>query len=317
MAGFFRRILFFSKRQKQGLVVLLIILALVVVAHIVYTFIPNRDIERTVNIEFRKSVEQFISNLKKDSSSYYKKFTPYDYNSKGFDKKQQEVRYSLFSFDPNTIDSLSLIRLGIKPHTAKIIINYRKKGGWFNTAEDLGKIYGLTQKDLDRLKPYINISQQKEAKTILYLNEKGNITEKNNKSSKTLDIVIEINSADTTELKQLQGIGSYFARQIVAYRQKLGGYYSIDQLLEIKNFTAERLKNIRDNLTIDTDKIKKIKVKWATVERLDKHPYIKFSQAKALFELNKKQSIKSVDDIKSLKEFSLKDLEQISPYLDF
>lgn len=49
---------------------------------------------------------------------------------------------------------------------------------------------------------------------------------------------IVLNTADTTALKTVPGIGSYYARKIIAYGQRLGGYVSVDQLDEIEGFRS-------------------------------------------------------------------------------
>lgn len=243
-------------------------------------------------------------------------FTPYDYNTKEFANVQAINSYSLFEFDPNTIDSLSLLKLGLKPYVVKNILNYRRKGGRFYTSKDFRKIYGITDNVFIRLEPYIAILQ-KESKENNFNKKEIDTLEKTIKSQNQYDIIVELNSADTTELKKLQGVGSYFAKQIVLYRKKLGGYYSISQLLEIKNFSEERLDKISDNLSVDMSKIEPINVNWATVERLDKHPYLNFYQSKAIFEFRKKGKLHSLEDIKKLDEFSDKDLDRLKPYLKF
>ena len=65
-----------------------------------------------------------------------------------------------FPFDPNTADSTTLLRLGFKPWQAKAICNYRRKGGRWRSAEDCKRIYGFSEADYQRLKPYIRISPE-------------------------------------------------------------------------------------------------------------------------------------------------------------
>ena len=126
--------------------------------------------------------------------------------------------------------------------------------------------------------------------------------------------LVDFNRADTTALKKIPGIGSAIARMIVNYRNQLGGFYEVEQLREI-NLDAEQLQSW---FVVDEAAIRKIPVNKSSVDRLRKHPYINFYQAKALVEHRRKHG-----DLESLKpfvlyeEFTEEDLERISHYLSF
>lgn len=98
-------------------------------------------------------------------------------------------------------------------------------------------------------------------------------------------LVFELNSADTTDLQQLHGIGSVFARRIVGYRKLLGGFVRKEQLLEVYNLDAELYEKIDPYLTIDTTLIQKIDINSVTLQQLRKHPYLDYYQAKAIINL--------------------------------
>jgi competence protein comEA helix-hairpin-helix repeat region len=223
----------------------------------------------------------------------------------------------LFDFDPNTLDSGGFVALGLKPFVAKNIVNYRNKGGRFRRADDFARVYGLLPADFARLKPYIHIADTKENKSDLQATQTIDKQAENASRKVENNIVVELNTADTAALRQLHGIGSYYARQIVYYRDKLGGYYSVDQLLEIKNFPVQTFERIKNNLTVDPALIKKINVNWATVEKLNRHPYLNFYQSKAIFELRKKQKLQSIDDFRQISDFSDEDLKKLENYLLF
>ena len=126
--------------------------------------------------------------------------------------------------------------------------------------------------------------------------------------------VVDLNKADTTELKKIPGIGTVIANMIVNYRNQLGGYYEVEQLREI-NLDADQLMSW---FSIDEADIRKIPVNRANVDRLRRHPYINFYQAKALVEHRRKHG-----DLTSLKpfvlseEFTEAELEKINHYLSF
>ncbi|MDH8702460.1 competence protein ComEA [Dysgonomonadaceae bacterium PH5-43] len=129
---------------------------------------------------------------------------------------------------------------------------------------------------------------------------------------------IEINTADTTDLKKIPGIGSSFAKRIVGYRQLLGGYHSHKQLQEIYGMYEELYEKIIPFIDIDDDKITKINVNTLSLDKLKSHPYINFYKAKAIVELrNKTSKLESINDLILLEEFPEEDLKKLMPYLSF
>ena len=124
--------------------------------------------------------------------------------------------------------------------------------------------------------------------------------------------VVRLNSADTTELKKIPGVGSSIARMIVNYRERLGGFCRIEQLQEI-HLKAERL---RPWFSIDTHQIYRINLNKAGMERMMRHPYINYYQAKVIIEYRKKKGIlKSLKQLSLYEEFTPIDLERIEPYI--
>ncbi|MDR2448436.1 MAG: helix-hairpin-helix domain-containing protein [Prevotellaceae bacterium] len=94
--------------------------------------------------------------------------------------------------------------------------------------------------------------------------------------------VIELNTADTTALRLVRGIGAYFARSIVTYRERLGGYAHIQQLLDLRGIDPERLAQWTPQLTLDTTKIVKIYLATADEQILRQHPYIGYYAARGI-----------------------------------
>ncbi len=161
---------------------------------------------------------------------------------------------TLFEFDPNTASADELLQLGLTDRQVSTIVNYRNKGGKFYKKEDFKKIYTISEDDYNRLSPYIKISRQER--------QQAQIS------------IIEINSADTSQLKTLPGIGDVLASRIVKFRKKLGGFYSIEQLKEVYGLKPETFDKIKQYLTINTSTITKININTATYKQLTAHPYI-------------------------------------------
>jgi competence ComEA-like helix-hairpin-helix protein len=130
--------------------------------------------------------------------------------------------------------------------------------------------------------------------------------------------VIELNSADSSDLKKIPGIGSSFAKRIIAYRNLLGGYHRIEQLKEVYGMYEELYGKITSYLKIDPQLVTLIQVNNISLDKLKAHPYFNFYQAKAIVEIRKKKGrINGIEDLKLLEEFSTDDWVRITPYLTF
>ena len=125
---------------------------------------------------------------------------------------------------------------------------------------------------------------------------------------------IDLNTSDTTMLKKVPGIGSYYARKVVAYREQLGGYCSTDQLFEIEGFPEEAV----DFLTCKPASVRKLNVNQLSLSQLRRHPYISFYQAKAITDYRRlKGPLHSLDDLRLLPDFPQEAIDRLSPYVEF
>ncbi len=302
---------FFSKSQRIGICILLVIILACI---LIIKFAPKVATDGENSDAFEQEVANFRNSLKDKEK---------DKTSVATEKTNIEIEY--FKFDPNTLDSASFVSLGLKPYIAHNICKYREKGGKFRTANDFGKIYGISESQFEMLKPYIAIKETNTEKqyqkpdTAQTKQEarKDKLYVKYEKREKLpAGYLIKINTADTTELKLLPGIGSYYAKKIVYKRNKLGGFYSENQLLEVLD--NEQLGKIKPYLEFDLNAIRKIKVNTASVERLMSHPYINFYIAKSIYEKRKaKKKLTSTSDLQGLPDIDDTTLQKIAPYLSF
>ena len=129
---------------------------------------------------------------------------------------------------------------------------------------------------------------------------------------------VELNSADTTTLQLLHGIGPTYARRIVKYRERLGGFISTDQLLEVYGFTPELLDHIRPHLCLDPCELRKININTMTLKQLIKHPYMDYYFARDLVNLRSRgATFSSPDDLRTLPSCNDTLLSRLLPYLEF
>ena len=216
-------------------------------------------------------------------------------------------------FDPNIADSTTFLSLGLPSWMIKNILHYRYKQGKFRHPEDFRKIYGLTEEQYQTLRPYIQITEDFSStnKDTVRLLTTPSI-QRDTLVKYLPGTIISLNSADTTELKKIPGIGSSIARMIVNYRERLGGFFRIEQLQAI-HLKAEKL---RPWFSIDTHQTRRINVNKAGMERMMHHPYINYYQAKVIIEYRKKKGfLKSLKQLSLYEEFTPIDLERLEPYI--
>lgn len=217
----------------------------------------------------------------------------------------------LFNFDPNKIGLEDWQRLGLSAKQAQSILNYRNKGGKFYRPEDLQKMYTISPQKYEALRPYIQIA-------ITNANyDKAQYADKPAYVKKPA-VIIELNGADTLAMDEIKGIGAAFARRIVKYRERLGGFYKKEQLLEVYGLDSTKYEEIKTQVKIDGSTIKKININTATFDDLKSHPYLKFKQINAIIQYRKQHgNYNSIDDLKKVLILSPENIQNIAPYLSY
>ena len=251
--------------------------------------------------------------------------------------KVDEQIHELFAFDPNTADSTDLLRLGLQEWQVRSIYRYRAKGGIYRRVEDFARLYGLTKKQYETLRPYIIIGedyrpasdyygQQKDYAYSRQAREEGKTENFSATGQKDEERIysypqklkagehVSLNTADTTELKKIPGIGSAYSRAIVRYRERLGGYVNANQLLEIEGFPEEALPFMQ----VENGKIAKLKINKLTINQLRRHPYLNFYQARDICDYRRLHGpIKSLRQLSLLTTFPPAQIERLEPYVSY
>ena len=286
--------------QKSDRKVLLTLLVVIVSVFTMIFLTGGNSTETTTQ-------QKDSSKSRTNKGNYYSSYTP---------KKVER-----FTFDPNTADSTQLLRLGLQPWQVRNIYKYRAAGGIYRKPLDFAKLYGLTVKQYRELEPYIRISSDYMPASTL-ANDKESFTRKDPKDSVTYQRPVKIketehivlNTADTTSLITIPGIGPYYARKIVQYGNRLGGYVSVDQLDEIDDFPTEAKKY----LVINNPTPKKLNINQLSLNELKRHPYINFYQAKAITDYRRLHgAIKSLNDLRLLKDFTPEVIKRLTPYVTY
>jgi len=202
----------------------------------------------------------------------------------------------LFAFDPNTLSLEGWGRLGLSDRTIKTINNYRSKGGRFYKKEDLQKIWGLPAGFYKRVQSYINITSP--TKKYEPFPEKSSVPYERKERKFA---IVSINNADTASLIALPGIGSKLAARIVNFREKLGGFHSVDQIGETYGLPDSTFQKIKPYLKVDVAAVRKININTATKDELKMHPYIKWNLANAIVEYRTQHgNFKSLDELRKI-----------------
>ena len=227
-----------------------------------------------------------------------------------------------FTFDPNTADSTQLMRLGLQPWQVRNIYKYRAAGGIYRQPIDFAKLYGLTVKQYRELEPYIRISSDYLPASTL-VKERANYSPKTTKDTvvvyqrpmkiKATEHIV-LNTADSTALTTIPGIGPYYARRIIQYGNRLGGYVSVEQLDEIDNFPTEA----KQYLVINNPAPKKLNISQLSLNELRRHPYINFYMAKAITDYRRLHgTIKSLNELRLIKDFTPEAIKRLTPYVAY
>lgn len=123
-----------------------------------------------------------------------------------------------------------------------------------------------------------------------------------------------LNTADTTALKTVPGIGPYFARKIVQYGERLGGYVSVDQLDEIEDFPLESKRY----LVIQNAQPRKLNINQLSLNELKRHPYLNYYRARAIMDYRRLHGpIQSLDDLRLSKDFPQEVIDRLAPYVAY
>ena len=222
------------------------------------------------------------------------------------------AKTELFYFDPNTISAEQWRQLGLRDKTISTIENYINKGGKFKSAEDLKKIYGLHDDEYERISPFVKIENQS---SVINKNVANNSFSNTSNKKNYHGEAIDINNADTTTFMQLPGIGNKLANRIITFRERLGGFFSVEQIAETYALPDSTFIKIKPFLKTNSE-LKKININTADANTLKQHPYIKWNLANAIIQYRNQHGLfKSINDVEQIVVITPEIFKKISPYL--
>ncbi len=298
-----------SKKQRNGILVMLAIIVLSVLARLLSSyFIKPVQYDHS---EFEKEVASLKIKPADSTNRYKRKFNddayqPYNQPYENKYKTKEEWKGELFYFDPNTLDEAGWQKLGVRDKTIGTIQNYLSKGGKFYKPEDIKKIWGLNEELAEKLIPYIRI-ERKEYST----------PEKPVYAKKTYEpSIIDINTADTTAFIALPGIGGKLAQRIINFRDKLGGFYKIEQVGETFGLPDSTFQKIKPRLILNNPSVKQLNINVATIDELKTHPYIRYNLANAIIQYRTQHgNFTTVNDLRRIALITEDIFTKLLPYI--
>lgn len=279
-----------SKRSKRGLLVLIL-------ASLGLIFFPR------VYMFFQKE-EAFVINSEQiaEFERTHKKFEKRNYSNYYSKKKKYKAPDS--KFNPNTYTLSDWINLGLSEKQSVVILKFTARGIY--TEEDLKRIFVIPDVLFELIRDSVVYPER-------FQNTPNQESFKKQAKQITL---INLNTADTTEFMKIYGIGAFYAKQIIRYREKLGGYLTKEQLFEVWKMTPEAYEKIKDHVFISEKDVKRININLVSIEELKVHPYLKWNQANSIVKMRmQRNGFKNIEEIKESVLIDSETYEKLFPYL--
>ncbi|MFN5371297.1 MAG: helix-hairpin-helix domain-containing protein [Bacteroidia bacterium] len=283
----------FTHTEVRGLTLLLILIVLVEFVRSNYPkWFPDAHY---TNIRFTPFQKQWIDSL-------------HQVDRLAFEKKRYKSaeEFERFEFNPNTLAEEGWVRLGFTSKQAASIVKLRNKGFRFKQKQDLKKIFCVSEKKYQDLEAFIRLDTKDE-----------NSVPKENKQHAAF-AKLELNTSDSSGLLSIKGIGPFRASKIIRHRTRLGGFWSLNQLKEIKGFNDTLIADLSRYLTVDSMRINRIRINTIAPDELQKHPYCWYGVGKSIVNYRSKHGqFRSTDDLRKIYALKPEQIERLSHYLSF
>ena len=238
---------YFSRRERQGMVMLIVLIAGVFLGKFLFT--PKDSPPSEVGVELNKNSgnqevisdkvnEREIQNpyvsanqkthyasIKSNQATEKRNYYSSQVESRASPKQNQYPVAEKFAagtvIEINSSDTLQLTKIpGIGAAYAKRITGYRNLLGGYYRLEQLQEVYGMYEELYEKITPYLEADASK-------------ITR------------IPVNTASLDKLKSHPYLNFYQAKAIIEMRKKKGKLDNIDELHLLEEFTAEDLERIK------------------------------------------------------------------------
>ena len=249
--------------------------------------------------------------------------------ARGFQEKSSS-NTQVFSLDLNRPDSAQFIKSGMSKYTFRNMRKFQAAGAILSDAGDLAKVYGVQEKWMQN--HGANVVYQEDKKKFVQKkivakswDEPRDFAKPSSSSEYSMDSwaislkdqIVNINQADSTEWMSLKGVGPFYAKRILKFRQSLGGFQSIDQVKETYGLPDSVFQLIRPLLNL-TKAPSRIDIHNASIEDLSKHPYLSYTEAKKIKKYLETNGLAAnMQDLTRIYGIDRDKLRKMEPYLDF
>lgn len=283
---------YISKKSRRGLTVLFFLAFFIVLIPRLYVHFLKVDTVLIKKPLIKAETKTNNSKSKENKKKYSKK------------KKKLVYRSPKGKFDPNEYTHEDWMYLGLSERQTNVIMRFLNHKIYTNEA--LKKIYVLPE-------TVYHLIKDSTVYPAHIFDEKETFVKK---KSPSITKFLELNTIDSLELISINGIGPFYASQIINYRNKLGGFYKREQLMEIWKMKEETYQILMESLIIDTSTLQKIHLNTVSFEKLKNHPYLSYSQANSIVKM--RTQLGRFDSISSIKKSKLINDDtflRVRPYL--
>ena len=283
---------YISKKSRRGLTVLFFLAFFIVLIPRLYVYFLKVDTVLIKKPLIKAETKTNNSKSKENKKKYSKK------------KKKLVYRSPKGKFDPNEYTHEDWMYLGLSEKQTNVIMRFLNHKIYTNEA--LKKIYVLPD-------TVYHLIKDSTVYPAYIFDEKETFVKK---KSPSITKFLELNTIDSLELISINGIGPFYASQIINYRNKLGGFYKREQLMEIWKMKEETYQILMESLIIDTSTLQKIHLNTVSFEKLKNHPYLSYSQANSIVKM--RTQLGRFDSISSIKKSKLINDDtflRVRPYL--
>lgn len=292
----------FHRKERRGFAVLVFLL-LVAIGYNGFLRLTFSNRAEAELIKFGPSIAKFNA----EAAELQTEAEDFRHSPSWESSSRQPSEAERFPFDPNTLDSAGWVRLGFSPKQSASILKYRSRGGTFRRKEDLMKLFMVDSSLYLELQPFVTIAPKEEPSW-----DKPLAT----RFERPTQPKVDINRADTLELENISGIGASFARRIYKYRERLGGFRTTNQLLEVFGMDSARFEGMLPQIVMDTTVRVRININTTDYNELIRHPYLDKNQVRAIIRYREQHgAYRSVNDLQNIHIIDDEDLKRLAPYL--
>lgn len=289
----------FTKSQRAGIFALFIVICIIQASYFIITS-RNWESPEEVAAEEQQwlALQEDIDKLKSESS---------------------EKQFTIYPFNPNFISDHKGYTLGMTTAEIDRLHKFREKGSYINTVKDFQEVTKVSDSLLAVISPYFKFpdwATEKQSPT-KHPDDKNEIFSKSLK--KNAVALLDINQAIEEELDEVYGIGPVFAKKILRRRAQLGGFVSMEQMEDFKEFSPEAIAGLKKSFTVvKTPGVIKININTASLNQLSYFPYFNKSIARAIItHRSMKGKIVNIEELLEINDFPVEKVKIITLYLEF